>query len=133
MIEDVAVEAPSGDVLATRLKSGLGINPIADRSPELWKTFRNWIEAIKSGGRRAIYLTTGSGHAYEDLLSQFKQALIDEDVAEDVLLRGLGWVKTRIDTCIERGIPVLSTPLWSRGGPTPPYARQDNISAVSSP
>lgn len=46
-------------------------------------------------------LTYGSGHAYEDLLAVIKNKLIEEELAEDVLFRALGWVDTRLKELIE--------------------------------
>ncbi|HEY7337657.1 MAG TPA: ABC-three component system protein [Bryobacteraceae bacterium] len=186
VLEDVAHHGKDGDVLV-QTKSGLESNPVADRSVELWKTIRNWIDGCNSGDidpsktsfqiyvakpRRGglcvrfsesktdadavaaidvalasfygkstrskkadsipqplreqldvvfseanrdvlkqivqrFTLSSGSGHAYEDLVAEMKKALIDEDVAEDVLLRGLGWVKATVDVCIEKGLPAV--------------------------
>lgn len=35
--------------MAEQSKSGLAHNPVADRSVDLWKTFFNWVEAIRLG------------------------------------------------------------------------------------
>jgi hypothetical protein len=187
VLEDVAREDPDGEVLAVQTKSGLDSNPVADRAVGLWKTFANWIDAVRGGElipantRFEIYvakmrrggicrrfsdascethvddafqfacdtlfgksarskkmdaiaqeirphvekvfdpanrtilksiilcftLTSGSGHAYDDLLAEFKRLLIDEDIAEDVLLRGLGWTKAVVDGAIECGAPPI--------------------------
>lgn len=48
VFDDVGVSSPSGTTIAEQDKSALVGNPVADRSPELWKTFGNWIEAVKS-------------------------------------------------------------------------------------
>src|SRR5579862_3021193 len=175
VLEDVASRKPSGALEAVQVKSGRESNPTSDHSPELWKTFSNWITAVQAGeirleetsfelyvgrarsGRIAtrlsqakteseatsviafareqllaskrsgkkrdetaatvhkttltvldkknekifskiverFTLTGGSGHAFPDLLDKFKKALIDDDIAEDVLLHGLGWGKKR--------------------------------------
>jgi hypothetical protein len=85
----------------------------ADISEELKPYLEKVFDAAHQETLSAIVLrftlTAGSGHAYEDLLSELKQALIDEDVAEDVLLRGLGWVKVAVDNAIERGAPATVT------------------------
>jgi hypothetical protein len=47
-------------------------------------------------------LSFGTGYAYEELLNRLKTKFIDDDVAEDVLLHALGWVKKRTDGAIER-------------------------------
>jgi hypothetical protein len=50
-------------------------------------------------------LSVGTGYAYEELLTHVKSKLFDDDVAEDVLLRALGWVKKEIDNAVERDLP----------------------------
>jgi hypothetical protein len=50
-------------------------------------------------------LSVGVKAAYETLLNQAKQLLIDDDIAEDVLLYALGWVKKSLDNLIEQGLP----------------------------
>jgi hypothetical protein len=185
VLDDVAVQSPDGDVEAVQIKSGLDTNPISNRSVELWKTIRNWLDAVDgaaldvdkasfilhveaphagvickrfshattlSEASQAIdfaqeelwgkapkflkkvkvaeglvehldlvfmdqhraclekivlgfRLSTGEKAAYESLLNQSKQLLIDEDIAEDVLLHALGWVKKTLDNFIEKGLP----------------------------
>lgn len=54
-------------------------------------------------------LSFGTGYAYEELLNRLKTKFIDDDVAEDVLLHALGWVKKKTDGAIERDeIPVVA-------------------------
>jgi hypothetical protein len=185
VLEDVATESPFANVEATQIKSGLDTNPIANRSVDLWKTFRNWVDATESktldaaktsfilhvetpragaickrfsnaqtveesiaaiiAARDELWgtsptfkkkakvaaglvehlavvflesnaailtnivkrfrLSTGEGQAYSSLLNQMKTLLVDEDIAEDVLLHGLGWVKKTLDNAIENGLP----------------------------
>jgi hypothetical protein len=47
-LDDVAVEGPYSTLLE-QTKSGQKSNPIADRSPELWKTVAGWLAARKEG------------------------------------------------------------------------------------
>src|SRR5690348_10998880 len=47
--EDVGVERESGERVAAQVKSALEGNPVSDRSVGLWKTFSNWIDAVKDG------------------------------------------------------------------------------------
>ena len=49
VFDDVGVSGSSGPITAEQDKSALSGNPIADRSPELWKTLGNWIEAASAG------------------------------------------------------------------------------------
>lgn len=46
---DVGVETADGHQLAGEVKSTHGGNPVSDRSVDLWKTFSNWIDAVKRG------------------------------------------------------------------------------------
>ena len=50
-------------------------------------------------------LSFGTTYAYEELLNHLKTKLIDEEVAEDVLLYGLGWVKKELDNAVEHDEP----------------------------
>jgi hypothetical protein len=46
LFEDVGVSQKSG-FLASQIKGGWSGNPVSDRSPELWKTFANWIRDVR--------------------------------------------------------------------------------------
>jgi hypothetical protein len=183
VLEDVAVEDPSGEVEVVQLKSASHTNPISNRSLDLWKTIGNWVRAVegkelkvattlfhlrlgtkrsgaicesfaeastlqsagaavekaktefftKNGkfrngipenlrdvvemifapGRSSLMqqiitrfrLSFGTRYAYEELLNHLKTKFIDDDVAEDVLLHALGWVKKEIDIAVEHGVP----------------------------
>lgn len=48
-LDDVAVVTASGAITLEQTKSSVSRNPIADRSPELWKTIANWVRAVESG------------------------------------------------------------------------------------
>jgi hypothetical protein len=52
-------------------------------------------------------LSFGTGYAYDELLNHLKTKLIDDDVAEDVLLHALGWVKKQIDNAVEFDEPPI--------------------------
>lgn len=187
VLEDVAVEDESGEVEAVQLKSAAKTNPISNRSVELWKTIRNWIQAVEStelvventifhlrlGRERSgticksfagastlqnaglaiekakaefftkngkikkgvphdlseiveivfaparsdltqriisrFQLSFGTKYAFEELLGRLKTKFIDEDVAEDVLLHALGWVKKEIDNAMEHNeLPLIA-------------------------
>lgn len=50
VLDDVAVAGSGGDSKLIQTKSvGLRTNPIADRSPELWKTLANWTRGVRDG------------------------------------------------------------------------------------
>ena len=48
VFEDVGVEKADGTRIAEQDKSNLATNPLSNRSPQYWKTFRNWVEALRS-------------------------------------------------------------------------------------
>ena len=48
-LDDVAVVGPAGTTLEQTKSVGKTTNPIADRSPELWKTLANWVRGAKNG------------------------------------------------------------------------------------
>ncbi len=49
VFEDVGLETSDGHKTASQVKTGLVRNPLADRSPELWKTLANWCDAVEQG------------------------------------------------------------------------------------
>lgn len=48
LLDDVAQEDNSGDVMLIQSKSALTANPVSDRAKSLWKTLSNWIELAVS-------------------------------------------------------------------------------------
>lgn len=85
---DVSVFFPEGIVLSEEDKSSLGTNPLTDRSENLWKTFFNWITAVKDGElqvdktRFVLY----SNHEVTDksLASLFKKVSTKEDATSAI-------------------------------------------------
>ena len=49
VFEDVGTEGPTGERTAQQTKSTHAGNPVSDHAVDLWKTFSNWIDSIKSG------------------------------------------------------------------------------------
>lgn len=47
-LDDVATAGTAGFTVE-QAKAGTAKNPIANTSPELWKTFANWLDAIAAG------------------------------------------------------------------------------------
>jgi hypothetical protein len=82
VFEDVGVEQAAGTTIAEQVKSTRTGNPLSDRSIQLWKTFRNWIEASGSGTLEpdktqfVIYLTRG---VTGNIAASFNAALTIED------------------------------------------------------
>ncbi len=64
VFEDVGLEHPDGTRVAEQDKTARRGNSVTDRSPDLWKTFANWIDCINAGEldpgrtRFVIYLST---------------------------------------------------------------------------
>src|SRR5215467_12962494 len=48
VFEDVGVEGGRG-TLASQTKSSIKKNPVSNGAEPLWKTLRNWVDAIKGG------------------------------------------------------------------------------------
>lgn len=48
-LDDIAVEGDAGLFILEQDKSGLAHNPVSNKSVDLWKTLRNWLEAIREG------------------------------------------------------------------------------------
>lgn len=46
---DVSTIEPSAAVIAEEDKSSIRSNPVTDKSPDLWKTLSNWVDAVQSG------------------------------------------------------------------------------------
>ncbi len=78
---------------------------------------RETVETVFAPGRSGLMqhiivrfqLSFGTGYAYEELLNHLKTKFIDDDVAEDVLLRALGWVKKEIDNAVEHDeLPLIA-------------------------
>jgi hypothetical protein len=49
VFDDVAEQSPNGGMLLGQTKSSLLGNPAANHSVELWKTFFNWLQLVRSG------------------------------------------------------------------------------------
>lgn len=100
---DLAIEKAKHQFFTPKGKLKAGI------SAEL----RNEVETVFGPSRAELVrrivvnfrLSFGTKHAYDELLSHLKTKLIDDDVAEDVLLHALGWVKKELDIAIEADKP----------------------------
>ena len=58
VFEDVGLEVSGGNKIASQVKAADAKNPLADKSPEFWKTLANWCDAIDRGElepKRAIF------------------------------------------------------------------------------
>lgn len=47
--EDVGVEKVNNEKIAEQVKSTLEGNPVSNHAVDLWKTFSNWVNSVKSG------------------------------------------------------------------------------------
>lgn len=94
-----AMEKAKSEFFTTKDKLKKGI------PEELREDIETVFASSRSGLMRNIVtrfqLSFGTGYAYEELLNRLKTKFIDDDVAEDVLLHALGWVKKEIDNAIE--------------------------------
>jgi hypothetical protein len=89
----VAVEAAEG-VTAEQIKSGLAHNPIADRSIGLWKTLRNWVEAIRAGAlkHQVTFILYVAQPYTGDVVSELSAVTTAEGAVELIArLRELFW------------------------------------------
>lgn len=78
-LDDIAVEGNSGLLLLEQDKSGLAHNPVADKSIELWKTLRNWLEGLRGGTipvntRFVLYVAQSHTGSVVERLHQCKSA-----------------------------------------------------------
>lgn len=48
VFEDIGIETNEGNRIVEQVKSTYDSNPISDRAEGLWKTFSNWIDAVKN-------------------------------------------------------------------------------------
>jgi hypothetical protein len=100
-----AIEKAKSEFFTTKDKPKKGV-------PE---DLREAVETVFAPGRSGLLrgivvrfqLSFGTRYAYEELLNHLKTKFIDDDVAEDVLLHALGWVKKEIDNAVERDEPPL--------------------------
>jgi hypothetical protein len=85
---DVSVFFPNGTTLAEEDKSSLKGNPLADRSINLWKTFYNWITAVKGGMLNAttdrFVLYTNHIVPENSFVKQFHKVSLDKEVNDIV-------------------------------------------------
>lgn len=49
VFDDVALQHSDGMMVAEQSKTAIDRNPVSDNSSDLWKTFKNWLAAAKSG------------------------------------------------------------------------------------
>lgn len=77
VFDDVAVDQSTGDRIVEQDKNTLTGNPLSNRSRDLWKTFSNWLDAVKDG-KLAIDNTTFeiyvSKAAGGDIVEAFSEA-----------------------------------------------------------
>lgn len=181
VLGDTAIHGTAGDAVVEEAKSSIsGANPVANRSIQLWKTFRNWRRLVAGGTEdlcefrlhvlqahtgsivksfsdakdadsackvvlaaketldeeppssgtdlhdclKQVYadpidelvkiverfkFSHGTGRAFDALVSALDATSIPPEVAEPVLRGALGWVKVRVDECIEIGEPAVLT------------------------
>jgi hypothetical protein len=85
VLGDVATKMKNGDVKAEEDKSSLCSKPITDKSTDLWKTFFNWIDAIKAGSldvEKTQYILYCNKAGRFSIVDQFSDAVTANDARE---------------------------------------------------
>ncbi|WP_440960233.1 ABC-three component system protein [Paenibacillus nitricinens] len=102
VLGDVATLKSDGELLAEEDKSSIVGNPLTDKSTDLWKTFSNWIEAIKDGfidveKTKFLLYTNRSGR--EGIVNKFSSAEYRSDIqsALEYTKKKLGDIKSDHD------------------------------------
>ena len=119
VLGDAAVEKLSGEVEPWELKSGARTNPIANRSLELWKTFGNWIRAVRGGQLKAERTTfhmrvwrERRGAVCEELAaaSTAQEAIAAVEKARGLFLTGRGRLRRDIPDELRREVEDVFAP-----------------------
>lgn len=64
VFDDVGLQAPSGFKIAEQTKTAIDRNPVSDKAEDLWKTFKNWANAVvnkkidEKNASFELYITT---------------------------------------------------------------------------
>lgn len=77
VLGDVATKKNNNEVIAEEDKSSLSGKPITDKSTDLWKTFFNWIVAIKEGSldvKKTRYVLYCNKSGRTSIVDQFSNA-----------------------------------------------------------
>ena len=87
VLDDVAIENHDGAVIAVQLKSVLSNkNPITDRAVDLWKTFYNWLLAVKDNelnpDNTTFHLFVAASRQGGEIVSSFNAADTFEDAVK---------------------------------------------------
>lgn len=89
VFDDVGVETPEGRRVAEQTKSALTCNPVADHARDLWKTFGNWLDALRSGhliSEKTSFELYVSGNKSGEIVRDFSDATSGSQ-AQGALLR----------------------------------------------
>jgi hypothetical protein len=84
VFEDVGVEQPDGTHIAEQDKSSIAGNPVADRSPGLWRTFANWLRAAEQG-ILDVHKTVFEIHVSRPVEARMATVLSEASTREQVL------------------------------------------------
>lgn len=100
VFDDVAIEKNDGSIVATQLKSVLSDrNPISNRAVDLWKTFYNWLLAVKANELNqdnTIFKLFVAAKRQGNIVELFSNADTPE-IAEEM------WKKGRLEFYDEKG------------------------------
>lgn len=114
VFEDVGVERPSGERVAEQSKSNITTNPLTDRSVGLWKTLRNWVDAV-AGGELSLadthFALFVANPAIGPIARSFHEATDGEKAGKalETAKKELGWGdgKTKIAEALEPHLNVI--------------------------
>jgi hypothetical protein len=84
VFDDVGVETTDGLRQAEQVKSTLRGNPVSDRSLDLWKTFSNWVDAVRKG-ELVIGKTTFDIYVSRKVSGKIVQSFSDAESPSDAL------------------------------------------------
>jgi len=129
-LDDIAVRRADGRYLLEQSKSALAQNPVADWSPDLWKTFANWLDTTarlsldpeqtdyvlyvspaKSGSRVAALHGARTDELVLEILADIRQSLVSRKppACEDDLTRVLD-ADPVIVCAMLRNFPLIGCP-----------------------
>ena len=82
VLGDVATLTADANVISEEDKSSISSNPLTNKSTDLWKTFYNWISAIKSGDiniNKTIFILYSNKSGRPGIVNAFNSATTKEE------------------------------------------------------
>lgn len=87
VLGDVAIIESSGEVTLEEDKSSIVVNPLTDRSTDLWKTFANWIEIINDRSldvRKTNFILYCNQSGRHGIVDEFSSAQNQQDAQKAI-------------------------------------------------